>query len=241
MVQLYSYVSSPPGRNCLQSCDRSNRAHANSDCRACQLAARLCRWGIFGHHVYACGVDVHVERLAMSMANQTSDEGMERIWNARTDSETLFLYNNFNVLALHFQAKAAAAYRQRTYHQAKTVAQELTIMAHPPNDPVNELPRQPDRKVCMTCCGPVDGVIYCSEQCRPSASLEWYSHDVHQVETPTMTDGFRTAPSRFLSPSAASQATFDSSQFAPPPYGLVDANPPTPRFVPVKEEPRGEE
>jgi hypothetical protein len=170
------------------------------------------------------------------MANQTIDEGMERMWNARTDSATLFMRNNLNVLALHFQAEAAEAYRQ-----ANNVAQESTVMTHPPSDLVNGLPRQPDRKVCMTCGGRVDGVIYCSEQCRQSASLDWYSHNSDRAETPTMTAGFRTAQSRLLSPFADSQATFDSSQFAPPPYGLVDANPPTPKFVPVKIETLDEE
>ena len=175
------------------------------------------------------------------MAMQTSDEGMERIWNARTDSETLFMHNNSNALALYFQAEAVEAYRQGSYHQVNNVAQESTIMTHSPNDPVNELPRQPDRKVCMTCGGRVDGVIYCSEQCRPSASLDWYSHNSDRAETPTMTAGFRTARSRFLSPSADSQATFDSTQFAPPPYGLVDANPPTPKLLPIKIETLEEE
>lgn len=103
------------------------------------------------------------------------------------------------------------------------------------------LPKQPDRKVCMTCGGHADGIIYCSEQCRPSAALEWYSHASARADSPIMTEGFRIARSRFLTPSAASQATSDSSQFVPPPYRLEDPNPPTPKFVPVKEESLEEE
>ena len=111
-----------------------------------------------------------------------------------------------------------------------------TGVAVPADDFLPDLPHQPDRKSCMTCGGRVYGVIYCSEQCRPSAFLHLYSILPFCVETSTITDGYHTARSRFKSPSAESCTTFDTNQFDPPPYGLVDPNPPTPKLVQIKQE-----
>lgn len=127
---------------------------------------------------------------------------------------------------LEVRLKLWAFFKKRARGKPRASATSLLI----------ELPRQPDRKSCMTCGGRVDGVIYCSEQCRPSASLDWYMNDASRVETPTITTAFYTARSRFISPSADSRASFDSTQFAPPPYGLTDANPPTPTLRRIKEE-----
>ena len=199
----------------------------------------LCKWGLFRESVdyiqwAMYGDQIAINQIAQGMANNMSLEEVEEVWDSRLLGRKLFMRNH-NPFAITLLSRANIQYRQEKQNAFSKAARELLT-----SDLIGELPNQPDRKVCMTCGERVDGVIYCSEQCRPSASLEWYSHRFNRAETQTLTEGFRTARSRFMSPSADSCATYDTTQFVPPPYGLVDANPPTPKFVPTKEEPQEE-
>jgi hypothetical protein len=200
----------------------------------------LCKWGFFREQLDYTPLhdyQVVINQFAQKMAKNMSLKEVGNLWNSSstgTDSLQLFLHNQ-NPLAMVLLSRAVTQCRQE-----KQTAYLTASLRGPTSNLISELPKQPDRKVCMTCGGRVHGVIYCSEQCRPSASLEWYSHRPARAETPTVTEGFRTARSRFISPSADSCATHDTSQFVPPPYSLVDANPPTPKFVPVKKEPQEE-
>jgi hypothetical protein len=227
--------------------DHGRISQADSTIRAFELAAWLCRWGSFSRippaSLFFSDADVEQHfRLAVLLANEATDAEMAKNWNCKADPHKDFLKHDLNPLASYYHTQAII-HRERYQSQRITSTSKLNLSENYTIGIVSALPRQPERKVCMTCGGNTKGVIYCSDQCRPSAVLEWYSIASDRAETSTMTEGFRTARSRFLTPSAASQASFDSSQFVPPPYALEDANPSTPRFVPtyIKEEGLDEE
>ena len=198
----------------------------------------LCKWGLFREKLDYNPVQadqIVINQIAQEMASNMSFAEAVDLWVVDSSGAySLELFKrNTNPLATTLLFKAFVR-----YWQEQQAAYQRAPSGGPASNLISELPRQPDRKVCMTCGERVDGVIYCSEQCRPSAFLELYSQHSTRAETLTITEGFRTARSRFISPSADSCATYDTTQFAPPPYGLVDANPPTPKFVPTKEEPQ---
>ena len=200
----------------------------------------LCKWGLFREKLDYNPVQadqIVINQIAQEMASNMSSAEAVDLWVVDSSGAySLELFKrNTNPLATTLLFKAFVR-----YWQEQQAAYQRAPSGGPASNLISELPRQPDRKVCMTCGERVDGVIYCSEQCRPSASLEWYSHRFNRADTQTLTEGFHTARSRFMSPSADSCATYDTTQFVPPPYGLVDANPPTPKFVPTKEEPQEE-
>jgi hypothetical protein len=74
------------------------------------------------------------------------------------------------------------------------------------------------------------------------------SHKLSQVHPPrtstkstkstasTTSTTFYTTRSQFFSTNAGSQASYDTTDFLPPPYVLVDVNPPKPRFIPTSEK-----
>ena len=200
----------------------------------------LCKWGVFREHLEYTQLDEHqivINQVAQETAKSMSSKEAERLWQSNVagiDPWRTFLSNR-NPLAIVLLSRSNAQ-----YWQGKRTPHQKVISAGPTSSLISELPRQLDRKVCVTCGDRVNGVTYCSEQCRPSASIEWYLYHSTRAETRTVTEGFRTARSRFTSPSANSCATYDTSEFAPPPYGLIDANPPTPKFVPTKVKPREE-
>ena len=196
----------------------------------------LCKWGFFREHLDYTQQDKHqpvLNQIAQKMANSMSSIEAQHLWQSNVNGipPLLTFMGNRNPLAIVLLSRSNALYwqgRQTSYRRAISAGLTSSI--------ISEFPRKPERTVCMTCGERVDGVTYCSKQCRPSASLEWYSHHSNRGATLTITEGFRTAHSRFTSPSADSCATYDTTQFVPPPYALVDVNPPTPQFVPTRME-----
>lgn len=200
----------------------------------------LCKWGFFREQLDYLYTPPHehqtvIKPIAQKLAINMSSTELEYLWDLNMvifNPSRLFIGNR-NPLAIILLSWADAQYRE----DKQIVGIEGSFQGSAISL-IGELPIQPDRKVCMTCGDRVDGVIYCSEECRPSAFLEWYTHHSTRAETPTITEGFRTARTRFKSSSADSSSTHDTTKFVPPPYSLVDANPPPPKFVPVKEEPQ---